>query len=222
MKDMTQGWRALAGGTLNLKKGDQGSNVLDLQFFLWADGYSNVGLDGIFGTRTENALRQFQRKNGLTESGAVDSPTTGALIANVAINIPLGLWSSLVGLTRDTEGARVLKLQYVLLRQGFDPGGLDGDFGAKTAQALVAWRKSKGYSEIALVDEGIVDELVDLPNPGEVPVIVPGGGGVVSTGGGSTVDRTKMFFYLALLAGGVYLLTQAVPKGKSQEVEEVA
>ncbi|MFJ2740849.1 peptidoglycan-binding protein [Streptomyces sp. NPDC087440] len=60
-----------------LSKGDRGSNVKELQAHLVWRGFSvgSTGIDGEFGTATENALRAYQRSRGLGADG-IAGPNT--------------------------------------------------------------------------------------------------------------------------------------------------
>ena len=64
----------------NLKKGCQGEDVRALQILLNVRGYSCGNADGIFGSRTDKAVRECQRKNGLTEDGIAGPDTMGCLL----------------------------------------------------------------------------------------------------------------------------------------------
>jgi peptidoglycan hydrolase-like protein with peptidoglycan-binding domain len=61
-----------------LRRGDRGGDVVYLQERLTANGYSTVA-DGIFGSGTEQIVRQFQRDRGLTADGVVGALTWAAL-----------------------------------------------------------------------------------------------------------------------------------------------
>ena len=52
-----------------IKKGSRGPNVKIIQEFL------EIGSDGVFGPQTEAAVKEWQRKNGLTADGIVGSKT---------------------------------------------------------------------------------------------------------------------------------------------------
>ena len=54
-----------------------------LQDGLTTLGYNTGGLDGVFGTQTNNAVREFQRRNGLAVDGLVGSNTWNALQSQV-------------------------------------------------------------------------------------------------------------------------------------------
>ena len=61
------------------RQGDRGNGVTTIQTKLKNWGYYNGAVDGIFGSQTSEAVRYFQRKNGLTADGVVGSATQAAL-----------------------------------------------------------------------------------------------------------------------------------------------
>lgn len=63
----------------SLKKGASGDDVITLQKKLKNWGYYSGPIDGIFGSKTEEAVQYFQRKNGLTADGVVGQATLKAL-----------------------------------------------------------------------------------------------------------------------------------------------
>lgn len=66
-----------------LKKGHRGASVVTLQIALNRHGYGLIA-DGIFGTLTEEALKDFQRRNGLTADGIAGPKSWQAL------DVPVG------------------------------------------------------------------------------------------------------------------------------------
>ena len=62
-----------------IKKGDSGSTVRTIQTKLKNWGYYKGSVDGIFGTQTFNAVKYFQRVNGLAVDGIVGNKTLKAL-----------------------------------------------------------------------------------------------------------------------------------------------
>ncbi|GAA2442145.1 peptidoglycan-binding protein [Streptomyces macrosporus] len=76
-------WTALlsAGTKPVLKQGSSGADVERLQRALTAALGRTVGIDGLFGTNTDTAVRDYQRTRGLTVDGIVGSGTWGALQA---------------------------------------------------------------------------------------------------------------------------------------------
>ena len=61
------------------KMGSVGSEVRKIQEVLKAKGYYTGSIDGIFGTRTKNAVMNFQRDNGLQVDGIAGTKTLKAL-----------------------------------------------------------------------------------------------------------------------------------------------
>lgn len=52
----------------------------------------------------------------------------------------------MIGLKRGDSGDRVKGLQGTLQYAGYDPGTVDGDYGPKTAAAVLKMRKAEGSS----------------------------------------------------------------------------
>lgn len=61
------------------KYGSTGSEVKQIQTKLKNWGYYNDSVDGIYGSKTFEAVKKFQRKNGLTVDGIAGSKTLAAL-----------------------------------------------------------------------------------------------------------------------------------------------
>lgn len=73
-----------------IQYGSQGNDVKTLQEILNKNGYS-LTVDGIFGAKTQAAVKDYQQKNGLTTDGIVGVKTWSALdggSANGKIDIP--------------------------------------------------------------------------------------------------------------------------------------
>lgn len=57
------------------KRGSRGNDVMEIQSLLEKMSYNPGPIDGIFGLRTEEAIKQFQRNYGLTADGIIGSNT---------------------------------------------------------------------------------------------------------------------------------------------------
>ena len=62
-----------------IRYGDTGDMVKTIQTKLKNWGYYDGAVDGVFGTSTQEAVKYFQRQNGLTVDGVVGSATARAL-----------------------------------------------------------------------------------------------------------------------------------------------
>ena len=67
----------------HLKRGDLGGDVPILQKALNSHG-ERLMVDGVFGLRTERAVKDFQVQSGLETTGEVDLGTWGALVTKPA------------------------------------------------------------------------------------------------------------------------------------------
>ncbi len=170
---------------LGLTQGARGQAVTTLQQKLLAIGVSVPGgADGVFGAGTTAALKQYQKGQGLAQSGTVDAPTAAALgsvqvtsggsstssstttttrppTTSVAPSAAAsGTAGSLVGLKLGARGAAVTTLQQRLIAAGFPVlGGPDGVFGVLTANALASFQQSVGLKGTAVVDDATATAL---------------------------------------------------------------
>ena len=64
------------------KYGSKGNEVRQIQIKLKSWGYYNGTVDGIFGTQTLNAVKNFQKKNGLKVDGIAGEKTLKAMGIN--------------------------------------------------------------------------------------------------------------------------------------------
>lgn len=70
---------AQTAGAATYKRGSTGSVVSQIQTRLKSWGYYAGDVDGVYGSRTEAAVKKFQQKNGLTADGMAGPTTLSAL-----------------------------------------------------------------------------------------------------------------------------------------------
>jgi peptidoglycan L-alanyl-D-glutamate endopeptidase CwlK len=134
----------------NLEFGSRGDDVRQLQRDLTKLGY-RLADDGIFGAKTDAAVRRFQRDKNLTADGIVGAKTQAAIAsAKDAASTPVPTAT----LRKGSRGAQVRQLQTALVKLGFmtqaqmNTGA--GTFGPHTDAALRAFQRSED-----LVADGI-------------------------------------------------------------------
>ena len=73
---------------MTLKQGSSGSDVKKLQTALMSAGYDvgTAGADGIFGKKTEAAVKAYQKANGLVVDGLAGNKTLGSLYGSSKTN----------------------------------------------------------------------------------------------------------------------------------------
>jgi peptidoglycan hydrolase-like protein with peptidoglycan-binding domain len=127
-----------------LRKGSKGDAVEALQKKLLAMGINPGGTDGSFGSKTEDAVKRFQEREGLEADGIVGSKTLTALgmmeakaVEAVAKTVPMEM------LRKGSKGDAVEALQKKLLAMGINPGSVDGIFGSKTEDAVKRFQERK-------------------------------------------------------------------------------
>lgn len=76
------GCTSLQFGKRSLERGDCGSDVATLNWILRAKSYG-VPLDPEFENRTDDSVREFQRKQALRADGVVDGRTRDAIVASM-------------------------------------------------------------------------------------------------------------------------------------------
>jgi peptidoglycan hydrolase-like protein with peptidoglycan-binding domain len=136
-----------------LHKGSNDPAVKDLQEALRSLGYDPGPADGVFGTKTETAVRAFQGARGIQPDGVVGRITW--------INIDEADQSEPV-LKKGSTGLPVRRLQSRMSAVNFDVGGVDGRFGAKTETAVKTLQQQAGVSADGVVGKQtwlIVDAL---------------------------------------------------------------
>ncbi len=150
---------------VGLQVGATGNAVKELQQALIDAGvFVPGGVDGEFGAATKTALSQFQRWNGLTDTGTVTQAVVNALSlgqrsapAPAATTVPPSAAPSnpanpFVGLKIGAQGARVKELQQALISAGVTVrGGADGAFGPATQTALKSFQDQEGRSATGTV-----------------------------------------------------------------------
>lgn len=130
-----------------LKQGQKGEqvtqlqNLLAAQYFYPEKGAKNNGVDGYYGTNTVNAVRRYQSVNGLTVDGIAGKATYNKLktkkttsnqkpITSNKLKSPTGTFG------KGSKGDKVRQLQRALNKANYKVGKVDGDYGAKTYDAV--------------------------------------------------------------------------------------
>ena len=162
-----------AGVTSDLHEGSTGPQVTHAQEALVDAGvFLPGGADGVYGSATTKAIRQFQAWNGLEHTGVLDASTSRRLgLSSNATGPSSGSSSSgsssstYSGLSLGSTGDAVTELQRALLDTGLViHGGADGTFGVATRRAVMAFQRVNGMAETGIVSERAA-RLLGLGNP---------------------------------------------------------
>ena len=167
-----------------LRRGTTGPSVVVIQTELnrISQNYPAIpkvpNVDGIFGVRTENAVRKFQEVFNLTPDGIVGPATWYALIRlytavtslselrSLGQQFYVNSWALNNPIRQGDSGVRVEHLQYMLSVLSayipqIPPLSIDGIFGPRTREAVVAAQRLFGLPETGVVDSETWDEIYD-------------------------------------------------------------
>ncbi len=137
-----------------LQKGDKGDDVKAVQQRLKELNYYDATCDGQFGNVTVNAVKAFQKKNGLPDDGLVGKTTLKKLNSSSAIAAN-GKTAGAVAkedkeddgvLKKGAKGDDVKKLQQRLKELGYYKSTCDGNYGNVTVTAVKAFQKKNGLT----------------------------------------------------------------------------
>jgi len=120
-----------------LRVGSSGEAVRQLQSALRGLGYDPGAVDGQLGSRTEAAVKAFQRAQGIGVDGVVGDITW--LNIDEADN-------SNPTIRRGSTGNPVRRAQKRLTLGGYDTNGVDGIFGAGTEAAVRRFQGDRGLA----------------------------------------------------------------------------
>ena len=137
-----------------LVRGDRGlALIYSLQQRLKDLGYYTIRVDGIFGSGTQRAVRDFQANNGLTVTGRADNATQKLLYSSSAKAAGSGSTGSYTTLARSNRySSAVVTLQRRLKALGYLAGAADGYFGSQTYRAVRSFQSANGLSVTGIAD----------------------------------------------------------------------
>jgi peptidoglycan hydrolase-like protein with peptidoglycan-binding domain len=128
-----------------VRQGDQQHPVQTLQHLLRARG-QNLTVDGIFGPRTDAAVRAFQQQKALAVDGIVGPDTWSALILTVRQG-------------SQGDAVRGVQEEFQFRNQSGDPSKglqIDGIFGPKTDAAVRGFQDALHQDIPSVTVDGIV------------------------------------------------------------------
>ncbi|MBQ3484962.1 MAG: peptidoglycan-binding protein [Clostridia bacterium] len=139
-----------------VQMGSQGTTVKNVQKRLKELGYLTGSADGAFGKKTEEAVKAFQKRNGLTADGVVGEKTMNVLMSSAAKKAESASSGSAPStpapekedttLREGSRGTEVKKLQQRLKDLRYYKGSVDGVYGSGTIKAVKAFQQKNGLT----------------------------------------------------------------------------
>ena len=147
------------------------NSVSELQQRLQDMGYNIGAVDGIYGKRTDAAVRAFQADSGLRADGIVGPATISALgatyLQTVSRTAAARLTEAATNTMSDTaynanaglSSDNIMELQRLLQLAGYNVGVSDGIYGARTAAAVRAFQANMGLRADGIVGRATMAAL---------------------------------------------------------------
>ena len=131
-------WAAMDRSSMGIRGGAAArtdEQIKRMQQALIGLGYLNDKADGVYGSKTREAVRQYQKAYGLTADGSAGSKTMTSL--------------------KNT----VTALQSDLARKGYYSGKIDSSFGSGTQAAVKAYQKKNGLKQTGIAGASTMKKL---------------------------------------------------------------
>lgn len=146
-----------------IQKGSTGPDAALVQ--TWLNGvrdsctwYGELTVDGIFGTKSENAVKEFQLKNSMNMDGKVGANTWNVLYAKYTAKHGLNVPYPGVALRTGNEGGTVRLVQQKLNSLG-EKISTDGKFGSATAAAVQRYQRRNGLTADGIVGKSTWEKM---------------------------------------------------------------
>ncbi|WPZ18144.1 peptidoglycan-binding protein [Geobacillus subterraneus] len=156
---------ATSSSSATLSIGSRGSKVSELQNNLKRLGYFTYPkITGYYGTVTADAVRRFQKDNGLPATGSADSTTLTRIADAVKKKIapPAEEDRSSIYLTIGARGEEVKRVQTNLKQLGyFTYSEITGYYGIITADAVRRFQKDNGLPATGSADSTTLTRIAD-------------------------------------------------------------
>lgn len=174
-----------------IHQGNTGDLVVAVQQQLKVLGYYTGSVTGTYDTTTINAVKAFQKKNGLTADGACGALTQATLFSSSALAadatpsptptatptpspVPTYQVPSQT-VKRGSKGASATLVQQRLKELGYYTGSVDGNFGSGSVSALKAFQQKNGLTVDGVAGDSTYTVLFSyLAAPAvDIPTLAP-------------------------------------------------
>ena len=166
-----------ASNVVTMRKGTKGTEVIKLQDRLRELGFYTGLSDGVYGDAVVSAVKDFQKRSGLTRDGVAGLSTQQALYSDFAVSIatpaptetplpgtptPVVISTgapSLETLRTGSRGDLVKALQTKLNQLGYYKGAIDGEYGSSTTAAVKEFQSRNGLKADGIAGENTLKLL---------------------------------------------------------------
>lgn len=132
--------------------------MLEIQRELAAKGYYDGAVDGIAGPRAMQAIRDFEKTNGLKMTGAPSE----ALLEKIRHGLSKSdITGSIAPAAPAIMGSRIGSVQRMLARYGFGPVRINGELDTETRTAIERFEQERELPTTGRVSDRLVHELAE-------------------------------------------------------------
>ncbi|WP_319524307.1 peptidoglycan-binding protein [uncultured Desulfosarcina sp.] len=117
-------------------------------------GYQPGPADGVMGQKTQNAVKKFQRDQGLPETGHIDDKTYQRMQ-----QAPVKKEAKTASHGQAKYDRNVHDAQNYLNQLGYQPGPRDGMMGQQTRTAIKTFQRDRGLPETGKLDDKTFQEM---------------------------------------------------------------
>jgi peptidoglycan hydrolase-like protein with peptidoglycan-binding domain len=132
--------------------------MLDIQRELADKGYYDGAVDGIVGPRAIQAIRNFEKANGLKVTGEPSETLLEKIRHGLSKSDITG---SVAPAAPAIMGSRIGSVQRMLARYGFGPVRINGELDADTRAAIQRFESERSLQPTGQVTDRLVRELAE-------------------------------------------------------------
>jgi peptidoglycan hydrolase-like protein with peptidoglycan-binding domain len=147
------------------KNSERSALIAAVQQELSAHGLFAGEADGLAGERTRAAIKAYQRRNGLAETGRADRQ----LLDHLRYTGKLLSASEYTNTIAPAGDERVARIQRGLAALGYRPGAFDGHLGGQTREAIRQFERDRNWPVTGEISDLLIDELSDIGAFAEAP-----------------------------------------------------
>lgn len=181
-----------------LKLGSRGDRVREIQKKLITLGYMTGPADGIYGKDTQNAVKAFQARNGLTSDGIAGRLTLSAISSSKSN-------AAYTTLKKGDKNTEVAALQKQLIKLKYLSGTADGVYGQQTQNAVKLYQQTKGLETDGIAGRATQRTLFQDTKvlSGKKTLTANTSGGLsLGSQGDKVKELQSALIYLGYLSGG--------------------
>lgn len=135
------------------------SLMFDIQRELAAKGYYDGAVDGIMGPRAAQAIRNFEKANGLKVTGEPSEMLLERIRHALSRSDITGSLTPAAPAARPVMSSKIGSAQRILARYGYGPVRINGELDADTRSAIGRFEQDRGLPQTGEVSDRLMREL---------------------------------------------------------------